>query len=174
MNSNLTITNKTMTWGGTVWQLNNITRLFKFIEPKENELPNNPEKIKEMTKFLTYAIGVFVIGWIFSWTGLKAISVIIGAGLGYYIYKMKEENNATPKTYNKYYLKIETAAGSTDVFHSLDELFIDRLISKINDVMQHKDDTTNLTVNIDNSTVIDNISGSTVVTGSNISNSTVS
>ncbi len=153
----LNITNKVISYGGQTWPLRNITRVGKY------EITNpNPYSIMSMLKtVLGVLLGVFlaVAGY--------SIGYIIFLAAGIYLYYKYYKNRQNIPFYG---LRIETSSGSAELFTSPNENFIDKLVTTISDVI-HADEKMDLTVNIDQRTIYDNIHDSTIVQNSDVRDS---
>jgi hypothetical protein len=150
MSAVMTVTNRTISYGGQTWQVPNLTRIFK-----EVSVPEKPYKWKSIAGMVVVAIiGLFVLGEREIW----GLWLLLGS-IAFIIYAKYENSKVIPS----YWLSLETASGSTEAFFSYDEQFIDQLIARITEIMDHSDIPANLAVNIDNRTVYDKIDNSTII-----------
>ena len=153
----LNITNRVISYGGQTWSLRNITRVGKY----EITSPN-PYSTMDMVKTgLGILLGIFLVSIEVS------IGYIIILGAGIYLYYQYYKNKQNTPLYG---LRIETSSGSAELFTSPNESFIDKLVHTITDVI-HADEKMDLTVNIDQRTIYDNIHDSTIVQNSEVRDS---
>lgn len=160
--NNLRITNKVIIHNNQAWQVQNITRVGKYIIKK-----SNPLKVK----IVFMNIGILLIGLLMANEGIAfGIFLFCGAVL-YLVFKLFKKIFQK----SKYALKIETSSGSSELFTSHDESFIDRLVVEITEVIQNQslmqEVRKELTVNIDRRTIYDNIHNSTIIRDSEVNNS---
>ena len=154
--ADLLITNKTLTFAGTTWQLSNITKITKYALTKEK--PFSPGTF----------IGAGMIGLTALFYIPEILAVLVFLGSAAFVWYAIKENKKPRTTFG---LKIETTAGSSELFASPAEHFIDKLILTITDVMQRNDQKSDIQVNIDNMTIFDRIRNSTIVNQSNVQDS---
>ncbi len=146
--SELNITNKIISYSGTMWQINNITQVTKYFIPKKW-----PFSLKSILISL-------VVGIIAASGAPEPIALIIAAAsLGFSAYAIYRNAAAV----DSHGVKLETSSGSSELLTSSDEDLIDSIIKKINQVMHSSDKPADFVFNVDNRTFTDN---STVITDS--------
>ena len=153
--SKFVVTNNVISYRGQSWSVSNITTLRKYkITKKRKNAFSSYSKV-----LLILIIAIVTLEYF-----IPVSYYIIGFTCLRFFYMFWQDFIKKPI----YGLKLVSAAGESELFTSPDEKFVDLLVNTITRVIDSKKDS-DLTVNIDNKTIYDNISksiiGSTVSTG---------
>lgn len=136
--NSLSITDKTIKYGSQVYQLNNITQVGKY---KAN-------KKRWLMAFFAVIVGVFGVVIATQRGGeVVGLAVIFIAVILLLLSVLRKR---------LYLLRLETSSGSTELFTSKDEAFIDKLITIISEVMESQIEGTNFIAYTDKSKIINN------------------
>lgn len=141
--STLSITNRTLTLGSTVYQVSNITSIGKY-RIKSSYIFKL--RFISICSFLSFS-GVFLIknnpdNLILNWFTWCTVSFVI---LGFLERLTKSK---------KYGLSIETNSASTQLISSRDEKLINKIIDKIREIMDNRDAIVKYTFNVASGDII--------------------
>lgn len=141
----LLVTNKTLRYGSQTYQIRNLTHVAKYEVERKYEF--SVGSIFWAALVCLGSIYFVFVDFGARWGGL-IITIVAGsvAAIGVV------ERLASPK----YAFGLETSAGSSKLFSSADENFIDDLVSKISFIMDNDNAPANYTVNIADHSITDN------------------
>lgn len=139
----LSITNKTITLGSTIYQIRNITTVGKYRVKPKYWFPTG----FIILSGLLGVIGIYLAAVnrelsFLNWFNTVALGLAVLGGL-----------ERTTKTDN-YGLSLETSAGSARLITTKDESLIDKIIQRLHEVMNNQDSPANYTFNIADGDII--------------------
>lgn len=141
--STLSITNRTLTLGSTVYQVSNITSVGKY-----RIKPSYIFKLRFIVicSFLSW-LGIYLVknnpdALIFRWLTWSAIALVV-LGILERLTKTK-----------KYGLSIETNSGGARLIASKNEKLIDKIVNKLMEIMNNRDAPVNYTFNVADGDII--------------------
>ena len=146
----LNITNKTIRFGTSTWQISNLVHVATEEDTFEPVFKISVGKLVKAAIVLVSSISLTIYFAYWQWWVLAPILISI------LIIALGARERWKKKEWHEYSLQLETNSGSSCVFSSSSKAFIDKLVVRISDIMDNDAAPVSYTVNVQDNSITDN------------------